>query len=77
MSCQFQNLLGVPSQGVHSYRLFHVAIADVLLLVLFSLWLKNALRIKYVEALFIGFIIGVIAHRVFCVRTTLDRALFA
>jgi ABC-type enterochelin transport system permease subunit len=76
MSCPYRNLLGVPGEGVHSYRVFNIAIADVLLLVAFAWLVQKVFGISYALSLLISFLIGVILHRVFCVRTTIDRILF-
>ena len=34
MGCPFANALGVPGEGVHSYRLFGLSIVDILLTIL-------------------------------------------
>jgi hypothetical protein len=80
MSCRYRDALGVPGEGVHSYRLFNSALADVGLLLLFA-WLVKFLAslytpVSYALAVLISFLIGVVLHRVFCVRTTVDRILF-
>lgn len=80
MLCQYKDILGVPNQGVHSYRIFDIAIADVILLVLFA-WLVQVVvslftPMSYPLALLLSFITGIILHRMFCVRTTLDKILF-
>lgn len=76
MSCRYKDALGVPREGVHSYRLFNIALADVGLLLLFAWLVKYFASISYALAVLISFLIGVVLHRVFCVRTTLDRILF-
>jgi hypothetical protein len=74
--CQYQNALGVPRQGVHSYRILNIAIADVGLLLMFALLLNYLTRLGYKRAVLISFVIGIVLHRIFCVRTTIDRILF-
>ena len=32
--CKYKNILGVPGNGVHSYRIFNIAIVDVILTVI-------------------------------------------
>lgn len=76
MSCRYKDALGVPREGVHSYRLFNIALADVGLLLLFAWLVKFLASTSYALAVLISFLIGVVLHRVFCVRTTLDRILF-
>ena len=74
--CQYKNALGVPHQGVHSYRFFGVAIADVLMTIvaafIFSYLFKWSFWITTISLFFSG----IILHRLFCVRTTVDKILF-
>ena len=32
--CKYKNILGEPGKGIHSYRLFGVAIADVIMTII-------------------------------------------
>ena len=76
--CRYKHIFGKPNTGIHTYRFFNIAIVDVILTILLA-WL-----IKYVvapstnlfEILFISFMSGIIVHRIFCVRTTIDKLLF-
>lgn len=70
--CTYRNALGVPGEGVHSYRLFNIALADVALAIALALLIRFVCR----TSLLISFLIGIVVHRLFCVRTTLDRLLF-
>ena len=80
MSCPFRDSLGIPGEGIHSYRLFNIALADVVLLLVFAVLLQWFIRLfapcSYNLAVLISFIMGIIVHRVLCVRTTLDQLLF-
>ena len=75
--CQYKNALGVPNQGVHSYRFMNVAIVDVLLTIL-AAYLISVFNKKYSFwfILLALFVTGIILHRLFCVRTTIDKVLF-
>ena len=74
--CKYKNLLGEPGKGIHSFRLFNIAIADVLLTILAAYILSIFTKIKLVYTLIFMFILGIISHRIFCVRTTIDKLLF-
>jgi hypothetical protein len=80
MSCPYQNALGIPGQGFHSYRLFNIALGDVVLLLLFAVvvqWIINQFSTcSYNLAVLISFLIGIVIHRICCVRTTIDQLLF-
>lgn len=74
--CQYKNALGKVGEGVHSIRFIGVAIVDVLLTVLGSYVLSLIFHWNFWITLIVVFIIGIILHRVFCVRTTIDKLLF-
>lgn len=74
--CQYKNIFGEPGQGLHSYRLFNVAIVDVMLMIFVSYLISSYFNLSFVKTTIILFILGIIFHRLFCVRTTLDKLLF-
>ena len=77
MLCQYRNIFGEIGKGVHSYRIFDIAIIDVLLTLLISYIIKIIKpSYSYICILLILFTTGIILHRVFCVRTTIDKLLF-
>lgn len=78
---KYKNIFGEPSKGAHRYRVFNVAIVDVIatiLLVYFIFAILQLFRIhvNFWILLFFVFILGVAAHRIFGVRTTVDKTLF-
>ena len=81
--CKYKNALGMLGEGVHSYRFGKgligkngLAIMDILMT------LVGAFIISYMTArpfwliCLILFTLGIILHRLFCVRTTVDVLLF-
>ena len=74
--CKYKDILGKPNQGVHSYRIFNIAIVDVLLTILGAYILSIFTNYKFIYTLIGMFILGIILHRLFCVRTTVDKLLF-
>ena len=77
MLCKYKNILGEPGKVAHKYRIFNIAIVDVLLTIItaFIIHLFNP-NFNFFIILSILFIIGIILHRIFCVRTTIDKLLF-
>jgi uncharacterized protein YqhQ len=68
--------LGIVNTGIHSYRIFNIAYMDVIMTIVGSLllaWLNNW---SYIKTIIGMFILGIIVHRIFCVRTTVDKLLF-
>jgi hypothetical protein len=77
MLCQYKNIFGKIGEGIHSYRFLNIAIADVLLTILAAFIIHLFIpKINFSVILILLFILGIILHRIFCVRTTIDKLLF-
>ena len=74
--CKYKNILGKPGKGVHSIQIHGIAVVDVLLTVLAALLFSFLWKTTFLYTLIVLFILGIIAHRIFCVRTTVDKLLF-
>jgi len=74
--CKYRNILGEPDKGIHSYRLFGVAINDVVMTVIAAFIISYFYKYSFFYVLIFLFILGIILHRLFCVRTTIDKLLF-
>jgi len=74
--CKYKDIFGKPNTGIHSYRLFDLALVDiaVTLLAVYAISLYFDFSFWYTLAVIL--IIMVISHRLFCVRTTTDKWLF-
>ena len=77
MLCQYKDILGKPGQGIHSYRIFNIAYIDVLFTIIGAYIIYLFLpKINYFVILILLFLLGIILHKIFCVRTTIDKYLF-
>jgi hypothetical protein len=74
--CKYKDLLGVPGKGIHSYRLFGVAIADVIMTIIGAAILSYIFKWNFTYTLIGFFLLGIILHHMFCVKTTFDKLLF-
>jgi len=74
--CQYSNFFGEPNTGIHSTRLFGIAIYDLLFTIIGVIILSWLLKIPFWCLLIIVLLLGIILHRLFCVRTTVDKWLF-
>jgi len=74
----YKNLFGAPKTGVHSYRIFNIAIVDTLLTICLAYVIKQYIypSMNFGYILVGCFFSGIILHRLFCVRTTIDKFLF-
>jgi hypothetical protein len=76
MLCEYKDIFGKVAQGVHSYRIANIAIIDVILTILGAYLIHRMSGIYFSYALIGLFLLGIVLHRLFCVRTTVDRIIF-
>ena len=76
MGCPYKDIFGKPGTGAHSYRFLGLAIVDVALTVLVAVLTAWLFKIPLVWSLVGWFLAGIILHRLFCVRTSIDKLLF-
>ena len=69
-------MFGEPQKGVHAYRIFDVAIVDVVATFIVAYVLSRLTGVKFIVMLIGLFAGSIIMHRLFCVRTTVDKLLF-
>ena len=74
--CKYKDLFGKPNTGLHSFRIFNIAVVDLILTIFAAYLLSFLFNFSFVYS-FIGlFILGIIMHRLFCVKTTIDKLIF-
>ena len=71
--CKYKDVLGIPNKGIHSYRLFGVAIVDVIMTVILAYLISIFTRYNFTKTVIFLFILGIILHRLFCVDTTVNK----
>lgn len=79
MSCpfkQFSDIFGKPNEGVHSYRIFNIAIVDVISTIIGALIISYIFNINFILLLIFMFLLGIVLHRLFCVNTTINKLIF-
>jgi hypothetical protein len=74
--CKYKNIFGKPGKGVHSYKIFGISMFDVFLTIIAALIISYLIKVSFFYTSIILFILGIILHRIFCVRTTIDKLLF-
>ena len=74
--CKYKSIFGDPGQGAHSVRLFGLAFVDTALTVVAALLVSWKFKTGKLETIACAFLIGIVAHAVFCVDTALNRFLF-
>jgi len=79
MTCplkKFKEIFGREGEGVHSIRIFNIAIVDVLLTILGGLLISCFMKINFWIIFIILILSGIILHRLFCVNTTINKMIF-
>ena len=75
--CKYKDVLGKPGEGIHSIRLFNVAIMDVLFTIIGAYIIHLIIpKFGFGRVLLVLFLLGVILHHLFCVRTSIDKIIF-
>lgn len=74
--CDYKDLFGKPNEGLRKYRIADIAIYDVSIVILIGICISYFTKISFWIIIIVLFISGVISHRLFCVRTGIDKLLF-
>lgn len=74
--CRYKDLFERPREGVHSYRLFDIAVVDVAATMFVAFIIARVFGFAFWKSLVALFLVGIISHRAFCVRTTVDKVFF-
>ncbi len=65
-----------PRKGIHSIRLFDIAVVDVLLTIVAAIFIQRWSGIEFWKVLLGLFIFGIIVHRILGIRTKVHTLLF-
>ena len=74
--CPYKYIFGKPNKGVHSYRIFDIAIVDVISTIILAYGIATFTKQDFKLVLLALFLFGIVCHHIFCVRTTIDKLLF-
>ena len=75
--CKYKDIFGKVGKGVHSFRICNIAVVDVVLTMLLAYCIHLMLpNYSFSVILLLLFLLSIIVHRLFCVRTTIDKLLF-
>lgn len=74
--CKYKDIFGKSKEGVHSFRIFDIAVVDVIGTIGVAYFISQYYNLNFYHILIILFLLGIILHHLFCVRTTVDKILF-
>ena len=78
MFCEFKDMFGKPNEGSHKYRIpcLDIAAVDVIATFIVGLLIYIIIGGSYKNIIIILFLSSILLHRLFCVRTKVDKFLF-
>ena len=77
MFCEYKNIFGKVNKGIHSIRVFDIAIIDVIGTIIIAIiihYFYPECELKYY--IIYLFLLGIILHKLFCVKTKINQLLF-
>lgn len=74
--CRYKDIFGRPREGAHAYRVFDIAVVDVAATVIAAFLVARVFGVAFWKSLVGLFLVGILSHRAFCVRTTVDKWVF-
>lgn len=74
--CKYKHIFGVENTGVHQYRLFGIAVVDLIATILGVAIIYYFTGFNFWILLFIAILSGIVLHRLFCVNTTINKLIF-
>ena len=74
--CQYKDLFGAPNTGSHKYRLFNIAVIDVIATLLLAYFISYQTQHPFWIIAILLILLSVIVHREFCVNTTLTKIVY-
>ena len=76
-NCPFlDGLFGNVGEGVHRHRFLGLAIVDVIQTIILAFIISKITKRPFGWILLVLFVLGIVIHRIFDVKTTIDRKLF-
>jgi hypothetical protein len=76
--CKYKDLFGKAgsTEGLRKYRIFGIAVLDVSVTVVCAVLFAWVFKLPYIQTIVAIFILGIVVHRAFCVRTAVDKMIF-
>jgi len=74
--CEYKDLFGKPNTGWRKYRIYDIAVYDTLVTAVIVYAICWFFNLPFLPVLVFTYILGIFVHRIFCVRTGLDKKLF-
>lgn len=73
---KYREIFGRPKEGIHRFRFMGIAIVDFIMTVAGAIFLSWFFNWPLLYCLAAVFFVAILVHRLFGVRTTIDKLLF-
>ena len=70
---KYKNIFGKPNKGLHKFRIINTAAIDYILTIIIAIITSYFTNLPLVLSTIIWFIIGIIMHLLFCVKTNITK----
>jgi len=67
--CSYKYLFGIPGTGIHKYRFLGTAIVDYIGTILLAMIVTKITKVPLVITTIFMFLLGILLHYLFCLRT--------
>ncbi len=75
--CKYKNILGEPNKGWRAkYRFLDISYIDAIVVIIIGFVISKATNYPLSYTLVALFLLGILVHKLFCVRTRVDRWIF-
>jgi len=74
--CKYKDLFGIPGQGIHAFKIYGISVWDTLITIACALVIAWTTGWGYWQTIIGVFLLGIVVHKLFCVRTAVDKMLF-
>lgn len=74
--CVYKDVFGRPGEGAHSIRVGGIALVDLGLTIGVAWLLARAYKVPMWKVFSALLCLGILVHRLFCVNTALNQAIF-
>lgn len=76
MFCEYRHIFGKENTGLHSVRIFNLAVFDILMTLVIGVLISYYYSLNLYIVWFSLFLLGIFFHRLFCVNTTINVSIF-
>jgi Flp pilus assembly protein TadB len=73
--CKYRHVFGKEKEGIHSYRVFNIAIVDLLATLVAAVIISLFAKVNVVLVFFVLMVLSVLLHKLFCVESTLTKTI--